>query len=151
MRIGRFISVGLAATAAYAILATLSHHYLPFAAAISSGLAYGVCALGSWFGHRFITFHDVQPKQAAPLVFFAISASGHASSILIPAVLSDMNGLHTGISTLVTCTVIPLVSAVLTSRLVFGASLFAKQSHVARQSHGERQSLGDPRSLGGAE
>jgi putative flippase GtrA len=126
VRLKRFLSVGLAATLAYAILATIAHHSLPFPAAVSSGLAYAACALGSWFGHRLFTFHDVPPLRGRPLIYFAISASGYALSILIPAVLSDMNGLPTSISTLATCTVIPCVSAILTSRLVFGVSLFEK-------------------------
>jgi putative flippase GtrA len=126
VRLKRFISVGLAATIAYALLATVAHHSLPFKAAVSSGLAYALCALGSWFGHRLFTFQDVQPRRGRPLIFFAISASGYGLSIIIPAVLSDINGLHTGISTLVTCMIIPFVSAILTSRLVFGVSLFEK-------------------------
>ena len=130
MRLKRFISVGVVATVTYAILATIAHHSLPFTAAVSSGLAYASCAVGSWFGHRFFTFQDVQPNRRQPLVFFAISASGYSLSFIIPAVLSDMNGLHTSISTLVTCVIIPLVSAILTSRLVFGVSLFERVSLV---------------------
>jgi putative flippase GtrA len=139
VRLKRFISVGLVATLAYAILATLAHSYLPFSAGVSSGLAYAVCALGSWFGHRLITFQDVQPHKAGPLVFFAISASGHALSVIIPTVLSDTYGLSTSLSTLMTCTVIPLVSAILTSRLVYGVSLFEKRLLVTTPTLGQAE------------
>lgn len=124
----RFAVVGVAATLAYALLATLFHAVLPFPAALSSGLAYLVCSLGSYIGHRFFTFSAVQERPRGGQMFFLLSLVGHGLSFVIPAMISDFLGFATWVSTLATCTVIPLCSALLTSRLVFGVPLLPAKS-----------------------
>jgi putative flippase GtrA len=124
----RFAVVGLAATLAYAFIATAFHAILPFPAAVSSGLAYVVCAIGSYLGHRFFTFRTVAQKPDGGQAFILLSLTGHGLSVLVPAVLSDYLGFATIVSTAVTCTVIPLSSALLTSRLVFGVPLVASKT-----------------------
>jgi putative flippase GtrA len=124
----RFAVVGLAATFAYAILATVFHGAFPFPAAVSSGLAYAVCAVGSYLGHRYFTFSTVSQKPRGAQAFTLLSLTGHGLSVLVPAVLSDYLGFATMVSTVVTCTVIPLSSALLTARLVFGVPLVASKT-----------------------
>jgi putative flippase GtrA len=124
----RFAAVGLAATLAYAVIATVFHAALPFPAAVSSGLAYAICAIGSYLGHRYFTFSTVSQKPYGGQAFVLLSLTGHGLSVLVPAALSDYWGFATIVSTVVTCTVIPLSSALLTSRLVFGVPLVASKS-----------------------
>ncbi len=124
----RFAVVGLAATLAYAIIASVFHAALPFPAAVSSGLAYAICAVGSYLGHRYFTFSAVIQKPYGGQAFILLSLMGHGLSILVPAVLSDYLGFATALSTIVTCTLIPLSSALLTSQLVFGVPLVGNKA-----------------------
>jgi putative flippase GtrA len=129
-RLFRFASVGACATLAYIGLASAFHALLPLSAAISSGLAYSICAIGSYFGHRYFTFRSNQNQQHNAKTFFLLTFSGYILSMIIPAIVSDWLGWSRLLSTMLTSIIIPVCSAFLTSRLAFGVSLVSRPSNA---------------------
>jgi putative flippase GtrA len=118
-----FALVGLASTLAYAVLFGVFHQTLPLSAAVCSVVAYSLCAVGSYLGHRHLSFRSDRAHQVALPRFLMVSLFGNLLAFLIAAVLTDYYGYPVTVSTVVICIVIPLCSCVLNSRYVFGAPL----------------------------
>ncbi len=123
-----FAAVGLASTLAYALLFNLAHAHLPVPAALSSVLAYSLCAVGSYLGHRHLSFRSDRAHALALPRFVLVSLAGNAAAFLIAAVLTDWLGYPVIATTIVICVAIPLGSLVLNAGYVFGASLVAPQT-----------------------
>jgi putative flippase GtrA len=115
----RFGVVGIAATITYAALAWIATVWLALPAGPSSLAAYGAGSLVSYFGHRAVTFRSERPHREALPRFLGVTVVGYAVSLLIPLLLTDVLGLHPGISIAATCVAIPVLSYLGLSRLVF--------------------------------
>jgi putative flippase GtrA len=122
-----FAVVGLASTLAYALLFNVLHAHLPVPAALSSVLAYSLCAVGSYLGHRHLSFRSARAHALALPRFVLVSFAANAAAFLIAAVLTDWQGYPVIVTTAVICVVIPLGSLVLNAGYVFGANLLPPQ------------------------
>jgi putative flippase GtrA len=118
-RLVRFTIVGLGAMAAYAVIATA----LTFAglrpAWLASGAAYALAAIWSYVGHRRFSFRSDAPHQVAGPRFVAVTLTGQALAIALPALISDAGGLPQAYATLAVCIVCPGVSFLMNSFYVF--------------------------------
>jgi putative flippase GtrA len=123
-----FALVGLASTLAYALLFNLLHAHLPVPAAASSVLAYSLCAIGSYLGHRHLSFRSDRAHSLALPRFVLVSLAGNAAAFLIAAVLTDWLGYPVIVTTAAVCVAIPLGSLVLNAGYVFGVSLVASET-----------------------
>ncbi|MGL4636486.1 MAG: GtrA family protein [Beijerinckiaceae bacterium] len=125
-----FALVGIASTLSYALLFNTFHKWLPLSAAVCSLLAYSVCAIGSYLGHRHLSFRSSRSHQIALPRFILVSLMGNLLAFLIAAVLTDFYGFQVLVSTVVICIVIPVCSCILNSNYVFGAKLLEPEKTV---------------------
>jgi putative flippase GtrA len=118
-RIARFTVVGLAAMAAYAVVATA----LGFAglrpAWLASGFAYAIAAIWSYVGHRRFSFRSDAPHAVAGPRFVVATLTGQGLAVLLPALITDLGGRPVLWSTVAVCLVCPAVSFALNNWFVF--------------------------------
>jgi putative flippase GtrA len=127
-RLIRFAAVGLAAMAAYAVVATLLSlagvrpHWL------GSGLAYAAAAVWSYIGHRRFSFRSDAPHASAGPRFIVMTALLQGLAVAIPAAITDVAGYPAHVSTIAVCIVCPIASFILNSRFVFPDAASAREA-----------------------
>ena len=117
----RFAFVGGFTTVLYTVLASLFTLAFGWQAVIASVLAYLLCMLVSYVGHRRFTFRSSRPVQEEAHRFVALSVLGGAVAILSPFVLTQYLGLHPIIAILFVSIAVPALSFLGMERLVFRA------------------------------
>ena len=118
----RFVIVGGLVTAIYAVLAWTLGVQLGVPAVPASLASYATASVASYFGHRWITFRSDRPHGEAVSRFVGVTATGYAVSVVVPLVLTDLLGLHAGISIATTCIAVPLLNYAGLTRLVFATT-----------------------------
>jgi putative flippase GtrA len=117
-RLGRFVTVGAAATLAYAAFAWLLARLAERPALEASILAYAGAAALSYAGHRWVTFRSDRAHRVALPQFLALSAFGCG----VAAALSSAGawlGLPVEAAIAATCLAIPALNYVVLDRIVF--------------------------------
>lgn len=120
-KLGRFASVGVAATLTYAALGLLFARGFGWTPLGASVAAYAGASVFSYLAHRRLTFRS-ERAHAVALPRFAVSnATGLAIAAGLP-LIGDRLGLPVEAGLAATCVAIPLVSYLLLDRLVFPES-----------------------------
>jgi putative flippase GtrA len=115
----RFVLVGIAATALYAILATLFMTRVGLSAVPASLAAYAAAALFSYLAHKSGTFMSRGRHRAEAPRFVLLTAVGLAVAFAAPALLTGVLGLPGIVPVLVTCILIPALNLLALDRWVF--------------------------------
>jgi putative flippase GtrA len=115
----RFGLVGIAATALYAILATLFMSRIGLDAVPASLAAYAAAALFSYLAHKSATFMSRGLHRTEAPRFLLLTAVGLAVAYAAPAVLTGVFGLPGIVPVLVTCVLVPALNLLALDRWVF--------------------------------
>jgi len=118
LRLGTFASVGAAATIGYAIIAE-SLAFLGLRPAAASVIAYGICGLWSYLGHKRFTFASAAPHSVAAPRFVVAAAGGLLIAAGSPLLFTQFFGPSPYFAVLATCVVAPIVSFVASQSFVF--------------------------------
>ena len=118
LRLSRFAAIGILSTVLYAALA-LTFNGLGIQATGASVLAFGVAAVFSYAGHKYVTYVSGGCHAFELPRFLALSAAGLAVVSMLPALLSGVLGLPAAVPVLFACIVVPAVNYVVLGRWVF--------------------------------
>jgi putative flippase GtrA len=118
LRLGTFATVGVAATIGYAIIAE-SLAFLGVRPALASVIAYGICGLWSYLGHKRFTFTSAAPHSIAAPRFVVAAAAGLLIAAGAPLLFARFFGPSPYFAVLATCVVAPVVSFVASQNFVF--------------------------------
>ena len=118
LRLSRFAAIGILSTVLYAALA-LTFNRLGIQATGASVLAFGIAAIFSYAGHKYVTYVSGGRHAFELPRFLALSAAGLAVVSMLPALLSGVLGLPAAVPVLLACIVVPAVNYVVLGRWVF--------------------------------
>jgi putative flippase GtrA len=118
LRLGTFATVGVAATVGYAIIAE-SLAFFGLRPALASVIAYGICGLWSYLGHKRFTFASPAPHSVAAPRFVIAAAVGLLIAAGAPLLFARFFGASPYFAVLATCIVAPIVSFVASQSFVF--------------------------------
>jgi putative flippase GtrA len=118
LRLGTFATIGAAATVGYAIIAE-SLAFLGLKPAPASLIAYGICGLWSYLGHKRFTFASTAPHSIAAPRFVAAAAAGLLIAAGAPLLFALFFDPLPYFAVLATCVVAPIVSFVASQSFVF--------------------------------
>jgi putative flippase GtrA len=118
-RLSRFALVGLASTILYAAITWTVTRELGVPAAVASLFAYALSAMFSYMAHRTFTFRATGRHVESAPVFAGISIVGYLVSTAVPLVLTDMLGAPLGLTILITCLPVPILSYFAMGRFAF--------------------------------
>ena len=118
LRLSRFAAIGILSTVLYAALA-LTFNGLGIQATGASVLAFGIAAVFSYAGHKYVTYVSGGRHAFELPRFLALSAAGLAVVSMLPALLSGVLGLPAAVPVLFACIVVPAVNYVVLGRWVF--------------------------------
>ncbi len=118
LRLGTFATVGVAATVGYAIIAE-GLAFLGLPPAVASVVAYGICGLWSYLGHKRFTFASSAPHSIAAPRFVVAAAAGLLIAVAAPLLFARYFGPSPYFAVLATCVVAPIVSFVASQNFVF--------------------------------
>lgn len=119
MRVGRFGLVGIAASAAYAIIALLLIEGAGLRSWAGSALAYILAIPVSFFGQKHFTFRSQGPIAGEMPAFLLLQAANIVLAAGVMAVATDVAGLPHWLGVLAVVAVIPAVTYVALARGVF--------------------------------
>lgn len=117
-KLGRFVSVGAAATLGYAAIGWLlarAAEIPPFQASIA---AYGVAAVFAYVAHRRFTFRSERAHVIAGPQFLVVTAIGMVIAGAL-ALAAEAYRLPVEVGLLATCVVVPCLNFLLLDRVVF--------------------------------
>ena len=118
-RLVRFGLVGVAATLAYTVLASLFTLGLGWRPVVASVVAYLICTVFSYLSHRRFTFRSSRPVGEEVHRFAGLSVVGWAVAILSPWLLTDQWGLPPLVAILFVSGAVPTLSFLGMERWVF--------------------------------
>ena len=121
LRLSRFVLIGFGSTALYALLAFALSRIQELGVTAASVLAFGIAALFSYAGHKYVTFVSGGSHSFELPRFLVLSGVGLAVVAILPALLSDCFGLPAAIPILLACLAIPAINFVMLDRWVFVA------------------------------
>jgi putative flippase GtrA len=122
-RISRFAVIGVASTLVYAVCALLLSRggnggaLLP--ATLASAVAYATAGLFSYAGHKYFTFTSAGAHAVELPRFLLLNATGLATAIALPVVLTDRLGMPAAVPVVLTCIAVPMVNYIVLGRWVF--------------------------------
>ena len=119
-RLATFATVGAAATIGYAIIAG-GLVFFAVKPLYASLIAYGICASGSYLGHKRFTFGSPQRHAIEAPRFFAATLIGLAVAVGMPILYARFFGPSPWFAILATCVLAPVLSYLLSQRFVFRA------------------------------
>jgi putative flippase GtrA len=119
LRLSRFVLVGIASTALYAVLAFTFERAEGIGATGASILAFALAAVFSYAGHKYVTFVSGGAHRLELPRFLALTAAGLTVVSLLPAILTGLFGLPAAAPFLLACVVIPVVNYVVLGKWVF--------------------------------
>jgi putative flippase GtrA len=120
-RLTTFASVGAAATIGYAIIAG-GLVFFAVKPLYASLIAYGICASGSYLGHKRFTFGSPESHAIEAPRFFAATLIGLAVAVGMPILYARFFGPSPWFAILATCVLVPILSYLLSQRFVFRAA-----------------------------
>ena len=112
--------MGAAATIGYVVIAE-SLAFLGLRPALASVIAYAICGLWSYLGHKRFTFASSTPHSFAAPRFVAAAAAGLLISAGAPLLFAWLLSPSPYFAVLATCVVAPIVSFVASQNYVFRA------------------------------
>ena len=118
LRLGTFATVAVAATIGYAIIAE-GLAFLGPRPALASAVAYAICGLWSYLGHKRFTFASAAPQAIAAPRFVIAAAAGLLIAAGAPLLFARFFGPSPYFAVLATCVVAPIVSFVASQSFVF--------------------------------
>jgi putative flippase GtrA len=122
-RISRFAVIGGASTLVYGVCALLLSRggngtaMLP--ATLASAVAYAFAGLFSYAGHKYFTFMSAGAHAFELPRFLLLNATGLATAIALPVVLTERLGMPVTIPVALTCIAVPVVNYIVLGRWVF--------------------------------
>lgn len=116
-RISKFAVIGLMSTGLYAMVA----YWLSMAgsAVQASIVAYGIAAVFSYYGHKFVTFASDGAHGVEGPRFVTLTIAGLFISWSLPFALSGRLGLSPLVPIVATCVLIPAFNYVILGKWVF--------------------------------
>lgn len=118
LRLATFATIGAAATVGYAIIAE-SLAFLGMNPVPASLIAYGMCALWSYLGHKRFTFASAAPHSIAAPRFVVATAAGALVAAGMPMLFAQFFGASPYFAVLATCLLAPIISFVASQCFVF--------------------------------
>ena len=115
-----FGCVGGAATVSYASIAYVLKEQFGWLPALASAMAYGVSCVGSFLGHKALTFASSAPASQEIGKFVATSLLGLGVALLVPYGLTQVLHWEARIAIALVCVLCPLLNFILLSHFVFG-------------------------------
>ncbi len=122
-----FCFVGGFTTLLYAALAWAGVSVAGLPGWVASAGACTLAGLVSYFGHRHVTFRSTRAHGQTLGRFVAAAAAGYGMAIAAPVLLGDVLGFGPFVAIAAACIGIPLVNALVLSRLVFQTPLLDRQ------------------------
>lgn len=113
-----FGSVGVAATLCYLLIVSGLTALSGLSPAKASVVAYLICTILSYYGHKHLSFASKRADAVAVPRFLASAVIGLAMAWLVPAVGDDL-GWPAAVSFVLICVLVPGLNFVLLSRWVF--------------------------------
>jgi putative flippase GtrA len=120
-RLGTFASIGAAATIGYILIAE-SLAFLGLKPALASLIAYGLCGVWSYLGHKRFTFVSSTPHSIAAPRFVVVAVVGLLIAAGAPLLYARLFGPSPYFAVLATCVVAPIVSFLASQNFVFDAA-----------------------------
>lgn len=111
--------IGGASTLLYAGLAWLLTVPLGWWPPLASAVAFTACAVGSFTGHRLLTFRSKAPVGSEIRRFSVTSGLGYGLATLVPWLLTGLLHLDPRIAIIAVCILCPVVNFVFLSFFVF--------------------------------
>lgn len=115
----RFGIIGIASTLLYAIIALVFAYSTAMPAALASLIAYAICGVFSYLGHRLFSFKSKAPVGKSTASFVVVGMLGYVIGVGVPWVGSDIMGYQPVISIALVCVLIPAMNFVLLNWFVF--------------------------------
>lgn len=122
LRLSRFLLIGAASTALYAVLALAFSSVQGIGVTVASILAFGIAAIFSYAGHKYITFVSGGAHRFELPRFLVLTAVGLVVVTALPALLSGYFGLPAALPVLLACLAIPAVNFVVLGKWVFATA-----------------------------
>lgn len=121
--LGRFVSVGIAATILYGGVAILLVEWKVAALGMVSAsmIAYAVAALFSYLGHKFVTFMSPGSHRVELPRFLALTGVGFAIAGGLSMLFAGMPGVPHYVPVLLTCVTVPIINFVVMDWWVFAS------------------------------
>jgi len=114
-----FACIGGAATVAYALLAYVMTKSWGWQPVLASAIAYSLCALGSFLGHKFLTFKSSAPASQEAHRFVLTTAIGYALALAVPFFVTQTWLFDARISIVMVCILSPTLNYILLNYFVF--------------------------------
>ena len=115
-----FGCVGGAATLSYAAIAYVLKEQFGWLPALASAMAYVICGVGSFAGHKLLTFRSQAPAGGEIGKFAATSLLGLGVALMVPYGLTQVLQWDARIAIALVCVLCPLLNFILLSLFVFG-------------------------------
>ncbi len=119
LRLSRFLLIGGASTVLYAVLALALSNVEGVGVTGASILAFGIAAVFSYVGHKYITFVSGGDHRFELPRFLVLTLLGLVVVSLLPAILCGVLDLPAAVPIVLACVFIPAVNYVVLGLWVF--------------------------------
>jgi len=118
-RVVRFAAIGGLSTLIYAVGTLVLSDRFGLPAAIGSVVAYGVGAVFSYCGHRFVTFVSDGAVGFEIVRFACATAVGFLLSVGLASILTDLAGFPSSVPVAMASILVPVLNFVALRKFVF--------------------------------